>query len=94
MLRFLSLAAVASTILAAFILYGVKDDTRKLRSHMQDQQRLIRQHENDIAILKAERAHLARPQRIDELARAQGLGPTRAAQYGSLRSVPLRGKKP
>ncbi len=92
MLRFFTLAAMASTVAAAFMLYGVKDDARKLRSQLQDQERVIRQYENDIAILKAERAHLARPQRIDELARAQGLGPTRAAQYGSLRSIPLRGK--
>ena len=90
MLRFLSMAALVAAGLAAFVLYGVKDDTRKLQSHVQQQERLIRQYENDIAILKAERAHLARPERLEELARAQGLGPTGPGQDGRLRDIPLR----
>ena len=90
MYRLLNLAGFMAAFVAAFALYAVKDDTHKLQSRNQRQERLIERTENDIAILKAERAHLARPERIDELARRQGLGPIGAAQYGRIRDIPVR----
>ena len=75
---------------AAFTLYAIKDETRKLQSHVLQQERQIDRLENDIAVLKAERAHLARPNRIEELARRQGLGPVGPAQYGRIEDLPLR----
>jgi hypothetical protein len=37
--------------------------------------------EGDIAVLKAEKAYLARPERIEALAKKQGLGPIAGTQY-------------
>lgn len=70
----LPLSALAA-ILAAFLLYGIKHDTRALEAHVQAHERAIERAQSDIAALRAERAHLARPERIAPLARAFGLMP-------------------
>ena len=44
---------------------------------MQAQERALEKAENDVAVLKAERAHLARPERFEPLARELGLAPAR-----------------
>jgi hypothetical protein len=44
------------------------------------QERAAEQARSDIAVLKAERAHLARPERIEPLARAMGLKPVTEKQ--------------
>ena len=73
----LLLLALAS----AFALYVLKYDTRRLDVRMQGLERSLARIEEEIALLKAEHAHLARPERIEPLARALGLGPIGARQY-------------
>jgi cell division protein FtsL len=81
MLRLLSVAAMALTIASAFGLYQIKYDTRQLEAKLQAGERAIEKMEGDIAVLKAEKAYLARPERIEALARKQGLGPVGGHQY-------------
>jgi cell division protein FtsL len=81
MLRLLSVAAMALTIASAFGLYQIKYDTRQLEAKLQAGERSIEKMEGDIAVLKAEKAYLARPERIEALAKKQGLGPIAGTQY-------------
>ncbi|MGE0023453.1 MAG: cell division protein FtsL [Hyphomicrobium sp.] len=71
----LTVSAAFLAISSAFLLYGLSYDTRQLEVRVSAQEQLAEQTRSDIAVLKAERAHLARPGRIEPLARAQGLVP-------------------
>lgn len=88
MRRLLAIMAGLLTIAAATGLYALKHDTRRLEAEVQATERAIEKAESDIAALKAERAWLGRPERIDDLARAQGLGPIRPEQYGRIGGRP------
>lgn len=71
----LTVSAAFLAISSAFLLYGLSYDTRQLEARVAAQERLAERARSDISVLKAERAHLARPDRIEPLARAQGLAP-------------------
>lgn len=72
--------AFALALASAFLLYGINYDTRRFEDRLRDQARAIEEARRDIAVLKAERAHLARPERIEPLARAHGLRPATERQ--------------
>jgi cell division protein FtsL len=74
---FLLLFAVAS----AFTLYAVKYDTRRLELQVKAQEQAVARLKADIGVLKAEYAHLARPERIEPMARRLGLAPVTSRQY-------------
>lgn len=81
------LAAVGTVLLAvasAFVLYAVTYETRRLEHHVSAQVRTIEKTRLDIAVLRAERAYLARPDRIEQLARKIGLAPIEPRQYETL----------
>lgn len=82
-MRIVILGALALTLASAFLLYSSNYDTRLLEARVQAQERAIEEARGDIAVLKAERAHLGRPDRIEPLARAQGLGPATEQQLAS-----------
>lgn len=84
MARIVDVAAGVMVLVAATTLYAVKHDTRRLEQAVQAQERIAEKAEADIAILKAERAYLARPERIEALARKQGLEPIREQQYSRI----------
>ena len=73
----LMLATLAST----FALYAIKDGTRRLEARVQAQERVLERVENDVSVLTAEWAHLARPERLEPLARKLGLAPVSGGQY-------------
>ncbi len=77
----LTVSAAFLAISSAFLLYGLSYDTRQLEARVAAQERLADQARSDISVLKAERAHLARPDRIEPLARAQGLAPITDKQF-------------
>ncbi len=79
-MRLLNIAAFCFAIASAFLLYSLNYDTRRLEGHIQAQERATAKAKSDIAVLKAERSHLSRPERIDPLARQQGLTPPRPDQ--------------
>jgi cell division protein FtsL len=78
-----TLSAVFMAIASAFLLYGLNYDTRLIESRVIAAERAAEAARGDIAVLKAERAHLARPDRIEPLARAQGLKPPVESQFGT-----------
>ena len=79
-MRMLVLGSLMLALASAFLLYGINYDTRRLEDRVEAQERAIEEARSDIAVLKAERAHLARPDRIEPIARAQGLRPATEEQ--------------
>lgn len=73
--------SVLLMLASAFALYAVNYETRNLEAAVTAREKAIEQAERDIAILKAERAHLARPERIGNAARALGLVPAQRDQF-------------
>ena len=80
-MRILMTIAVFATLASAFALYAVNYETRRLAEEVRQRELKIEKAHRDIAILKAERAHLARPERIGEYARALGLRPATRDQF-------------
>ncbi len=80
MLRLVLPLSVLAALVSAFFLYATKHDTRAIEARVKAREREIEKAVSDIAVLKAERAHLARPERIEPLARAYGLMPPSAQQ--------------
>jgi cell division protein FtsL len=86
-MRLLNVMAFFFAISSALLLYGLNYDTRGLEAEVQAKERVAERARNDIAVLKAERGHLARPDRIDTLARQLGLSPPRSDQFEDGREV-------
>ena len=82
-MRIVILAALILTIASAFVLYSSNYDTRQLEARVFEQERAIEKARSDISVLKAERAHLGRPERIEPLARSLGLGPASEQQLAA-----------
>jgi len=81
----LTLASIFFALSSAFLLYGLTYDTRLIEQRVQAAERSADRARSDIAILRAERAHLARPERIEPIARALGLRPTQSDQVMNTR---------
>jgi len=81
MMRLLSVVAALLTLASAFGLYRLKYDARRLEMEVQAKERTLEKLQSDVAVQRAEKAYLERPERIEKLARGQGLGPIRSTQY-------------
>ncbi len=77
-MRSLNFVAVLLALASAFLLYGLNYDTRMIEGRLQSREREAERARADIAVLRAERAHLARPERIEPIARDLGLEPLAA----------------
>lgn len=73
MLRPTTIVAVLLTFASAYALYVETFATRRIELRLRADERRLGELESEIAVLKAERAHLARPQRIEDAARAIGM---------------------
>lgn len=82
-MRIVMLGALLVMLASAFVLYSSNYDTRQLEARVEQQERAIDQARGDIAVLKAERAHLGRPERIEPLARGLGLVPAQDSQLAA-----------
>lgn len=80
-MRLLNLVAFFFAMTCALFLYGLNYDTRQLEAQIVASEQELAATRDDIAVLKAERSHLSRPQRIDRLARQLGLKPPRPEQF-------------
>jgi cell division protein FtsL len=87
-MRILTISAAFLALSSAFLLYGLNYDTRRLEARVQTQERLADKARSDIAVLKADRAHLARPERIEPLARGLGLQPPTEKQLARDQAAP------
>ena len=86
-MRLLNVTAFFFAITSALLLYGLNYDTRRLEAEVQAKERIADRARDDIAVLKAERGALARPDRIDAIARQLGLSPPRVDQFENGREV-------
>ena len=77
-MRILNVVAVLLALSSAFPIYGLNYDTRMIERSLHVREREAERARADIAVLRAERAHLARPERIEPLARRLGLEPLSA----------------
>ena len=82
-MRLMNLVAFCFAISSALMLYSLNYETRRIEASVQSQERTADKARSDIAILKAERSHLTRPERIDPLARQMGLLPPRPDQLSA-----------
>ncbi len=80
-MHLLTVSMLALTVAGAFALFGLKYDTRRLETSVLTLERQLEKSRHDIAVLEAERAHLASPARIERLARALGMQPIMPHQY-------------
>ena len=79
-----STATVFASLLslgAAYFLYAENIATRRIEAQVQAAERHRERLENDISVLKADRAYLARPVRIEPAARALGLSAPAPRDY-------------
>ena len=72
--------AGALTLASAWVLYAESSVTRRLEARVQAAERQRERLESDIAVLKADRAYLSRPGRIEPAAKALGLRTPEAGQ--------------
>ena len=92
MQRMLNGFLLLATLTATVALYTITYDARRLEAKVQAQERALERAERDVNVLRAERAHLARPERLEPLARELGLAPIEGRQY--LRLAPLQQPDP
>ena len=79
--RAINAALMLATLASAVALYAIKNDTRRLETRVHAQERALERVRNDVTVLVAERAHLARPERLEPMARALGMGPVTPGHY-------------
>jgi cell division protein FtsL len=79
--RALNLVLLLLALASAFALYVLKYDTRRMEARVQGLERAVDSLEAEIARLRGEHAHLARPERIEPMARTLGLAPVGPRQY-------------
>jgi cell division protein FtsL len=83
--------ACALTLASAYVLYAEGTRTRRLEAQVQAAERHRDRLEAEIAVLKAERAFLSRPARIEPAARALGLRPQAASDIVTLEAIERTG---
>lgn len=82
-MRQLVVSSICMLLSSAFLVYGLSYDAQLYAARVAAQERNTEKARSDIAVLKAERAHLARPERIEPLARAHGLMPMTPRQLAA-----------
>ena len=82
--------ALLTAFMAALTLYTIAYDTRRLEGRVHALERRAERVEADIAAARAELTHLSRPERIEPLARAMGLGPPTRQQFVAQDHLPRR----
>ena len=89
MWRFMHAAAIAALIGSAAYVYGVKYQTIYASEQLVKTRHLIDKEKNAINLLRAEFAHLARPDRIQALADSKlGLEPLALSQIARIDELP------
>jgi cell division protein FtsL len=79
--RVVNWGLMLAILVSVLCLYALKYDARQLETKVTAQERALEKLENDVTVLEAERAHLARPDRIERLARSLGMAPLTSRQY-------------
>ena len=89
MWRFLHVLAIGAVIASAAYVYGVKYQTIYASEQIVKTRHLIAKERDAINVLRAEYAHLARPDRIQQLADAKlGMEPLSLSQIATVAELP------
>lgn len=75
MLRIATGLSFVVALVSAFVLYSTTFKTRRLELEVQAAEQRIERLRSEISVLKADRAYLARPTRIEAAAKKLGLRP-------------------
>lgn len=89
-MRIATFVAGFLALASAIVLYALNYDTRRLAADVAARERAADLARSDITTLKAERAYLTRPERIEPLARALGMRPIGESQIVGDRSAGAR----
>ena len=79
--------ATALTLASAWVLYSESTATRRIEARVQAAERQRERLDSDITVLKAERAWLSRPGRIEPAARTLGLRAPQAGEQVELEAL-------
>jgi cell division protein FtsL len=93
MLRSLVPLALAAATVSAVSLYAIGHKTRQLADRTMDSAREIQDLEREIAVLRAERAFLLRPARIEPMAREMRMKPMTAEQFTTTEALKRAGSR-
>lgn len=88
MLRFLVIGALFTAMASAYALYSINTTTRAIADDVKDKEQRREELISSMAILKAERAFLSRPEVIAPLARSYGMRPVTGAQLVDRTQLP------
>lgn len=95
MRNIVTISAFLALVVSAFALYAIKYDTSRLGAEVTELSGAVSGRETEIAVLRAEKANLTRPARIDRLTKANlALRPTAPKQLGTIADLPWRGDVP
>ena len=87
--------AVGVLMLSAFALYAISYDTGRLSTEVSALNDKVAAETEEIAVLRAEKANLTRPARVDRLVKANlKLHPLQPGQLGRVADLPWRGEAP
>lgn len=87
-MRFIAtMLATALTLASAYVLYTESLETRRVSERVDQSEQARRGLESEIAALKAERAFLSRPTRIEPAARALGMRPATGGEFGRIEDL-------
>ncbi len=93
--RSVTVLAIGAAIASAVALYAVKYDTSRIAAEVSDATDQVAKRETEIAVMRAEKANLMRPARIDTLVKANlTLRPIAPKQLGRVADLPWKGDVP
>jgi cell division protein FtsL len=89
--RSITVLALGALIASAGALYAIKYDTAKIAADVTDLTDKVAKREAEIAVMRAEKANLLRPARIDALVKANlTLRPIAPKQLGRIADLPWK----
>lgn len=72
---------------SAIAFFAINYETRQLAHNVSHGEDILSKLKHDVAVYRAERAHLARPERIAPFARKLGLRPAEAHQFSDAQAL-------
>ena len=85
--------AIAQTLACACGFYAINYGTQEIVRLVRAQERDVEQQKSAIKVLEAELAYVARPERIEPVARALGMQSVTTQQYVKLEDLTARGNR-
>ena len=94
MVRILNIVCIVLIGMAVLGLYHVSEKTRVTQMELARTTRQVSEQRRAIAVLETEWQHVAAPERVQQLAGAQGMNDAASVQYSAFDQLPHRGDAP